>query len=295
MKRILMAAIALACITGGSAATLRAQDQTAPPPKVLLIIREMVKVGKGEAHAKNEAAFVRAFAAVKAPDRYLAVTTMSGPSEAWFLEGFDSFAEWEKTNKYDDQPKVGAAVGPIMEKDAEYIADGNQTVATFNEKWSYRPAMNVSEMRYFEVETIRLRPGHDKDWEDLVTLYNATAEKINMDEHDIFYEARYGAPAGTLYIFTPRKSLADLDAAMGAGKAFQDALGPDGQKKWAQLIEATIANDNTTLVEFSPEMSFPPEAWVKADPDYWKPKPMAAPRTPAPAMPKPAPAPATKN
>ena len=295
MKKILIAAIALACMTGGSAVTLRAQDQTNPPPKVLLIIREMVKVGKGAAHTKNEAAFVRAFAAVKAPDRYLAVTTMTGPSEAWFFEGFDSYAEWEKTNQYDDQPKVGAAVGPIMEKDADYITDGNQTVATYNEKWSYRPGMNVAEMRYFEVETIRLRPGHDKDWEDLVALYKATAEKIKLDEHDIFFEARYGAPAGTVYIFTPRKSLADLDTAMGAGKAFQEALGPDGQKKWAQLIEAAIANDNTTLVRFSPEMSYPLDAWVKADPGFWKPKAMAAQKAPAAAAKKPAEAPATKN
>ncbi len=292
MKKILMAAIALACMTSG-AAVLRAQDQTRPIPKVLLIIKEPVKVGKGAGHSKNEAAFVRAATAAKMPDRYLAVTTMSGPSEAWFLEGYDSYAEMEKENKYDDQPKVEAMVGPIMEKDADYVSEGNQTVATYNEKWSYKPGMDVAEMRYFEVETIRLRPGHDQDWEDLVTLYKATAEKINMDEHDIFFEAHYGAPNGTIYIFTPRKSLADLDGAMAAGKAFQDALGADGQKKWAQLIEASVATDSTTLVEFSPEMSYPPDDWVKAYPDFWKPKPMMAPK--APAAKKPAAAPATTN
>ena len=178
-------------------------------------------------------------------------------------------------------------------KDADYITDGNQTVAIYNEKWSYRPGMNVAEMRYCVVATIRLRPGHDKEWEDLVALYKAAAEKIKLDEHDIFFEARYGAPAGTVYIFTPLKSLADLDAAMGARKVFQEALGPDGQKKWAELIEATIANDSSTLVRFSPEMSYPPDAWVKADPDYWKPKAMAAPKAPAAAAPKAAPA--TKN
>jgi hypothetical protein len=292
MKKILMAAIALACLTSG-AALLRAQDQTSPIPKVLLMDREMVKFGKDMAHAKNEAAFAKAFAGAKSPGRYLAVTTMSGPSEAWFLIGFDSYAEWAKSDLYDEQHKVGELVAPLMEKDTEYVADGNQVVATYNEKWSYRPGMNIAEMRYFEVETIRLRPGHDQDWEDLVKLYKATAEKANMDEHDIFFEARYGAPNGTLYIFTPRKSLADLDTAMAAGKAFQDALGADGQKKWAQLIEATVAADSTTLVRFSPEMSYAPEEWVKADPGFWKPKPMMAPK--APAAKKPAEAPATTN
>jgi len=281
MKKILMAAIALSCMISG-AAVLHAQEQTSPIPKVLLMVRESVKFGKDAGHAKNEAAFVRAAAAAKSPDRYLAVATMSGPGEAWFLVGYDSYAEWEKADKYDSQPKVQALTGPLMEKDADYVSEGNQVVTTYNEKWSYRPGMNIAEMRYFEVETIRLRQGHDKDWEDLVALFKATAEKINMDEHDIFFEARYGAPNGTIYIFTPRKSLADLDAAMAAGKAFRDALGEGGQKKWAQLLEAAIATDTTTLVRFSPEMSYPPEDWVKADPGFWKPKPMAAPKPAAP-------------
>ncbi len=175
-----------------------------------------------------------------------------------------------------------ALTGPLFEKDADYISDGTQVVATYNEKWSYKPDMNIAEMRYFEIETIHLRPGHDKDWEDLVALYQSAAAKANIDEYDIFFEARYGAPDGTLYIFTPRKSLADLDTAMGAGKALDDALGSDGQKKWAELEEAAIASANTTLVRFSPEMSYAPEDWVKSDPDFWAPKHMMAPKAAAP-------------
>lgn len=280
MRKILIAAIALACVTCG-AATLRAQDQIGSVPKVLVIDREMVKFGKARAHGKNEAAWARAEAAAKSPGRYLGATTLSGPSEAWFLEGFDSFAAWEKSDQYDDAQKVAELIAPLMEKDTEYVSDSSSVVATFNEAWSYRPGMNIAEMRYFEVETIRLRPGHDKDWEDAVALYKATAEKIKMDEHDIFFEARYGAPEGTLYIFTPRKSLADIDTALGAGKAFQDALGAEGQKKWAQLMEAAIASDSATLIKFSPEMSYAPDDWVKADPGFWKPKAMMAPKAAA--------------
>jgi hypothetical protein len=277
MKRMLMAVVALSWLAGG-AMSLRAQDQNALPPKVLVIDREMVKVGKGAAHAKNEAAFVRAFMGTKAPDRYLAATAMSGPSEAVFFIGFDSFAAMGEADKYDSQPKVTAAIGPLMEKDADYVSEGRQLVATFNEKWSYRPGMNIAEMRFFELETLRLRAGHDKEWEDLVTLYKTTAAKLNMDENDIFYEVRYGAPDGTVLIFTPRKALSDLDTAIGTGKAFQEALGESGQKKWAQLVEATVQSGATELLEFSPEMSYPPEDWVKSDPSFWKPKPTMAPK-----------------
>ncbi len=282
MRKILIAAVAVVWLAGG-AAMLRAQDQNRPIPKVLVIGKEMVKFGKDAGHAKNEAAFAKAEGMAKSPDHYLAATTMSGPSEAWFLVGFDSYAEWQKSSEYDNQPKVQALTGPLYEKDADYVSDSDQVVATYNEKWSYKPDMNIAEMRYFEVETIRLRPGRDKDWEDIVALYQATAAKANLDEHDIFFEARYGAANGTIYIFTPRKTLGDLDAAMVAGKAFDDALGPDGQKKFAELIQAAVATDSTTLLRFSPEMSYPPEEWVKFDPSFWKPKMMMAPKAAAPA------------
>ena len=277
MRKILIAAMAVACLSG-AAATLRAQDASGPIPKVLLIDREMVKFGKDAGHDKNEAAFARAAAAAKSPDHYLAATSVTGPSEAWFLVGFDSYADFQKETAYDEQPKVRALTAPLFEKDADYVSDSTEILATYNEKWSYKPDTDIPAMRYFEVETIRVRPGHDKDWEDLVALFNATAAKINLDEHDIFFEAHYGAPNGTIYIFTPRKSLDELDAAMGTGKSFQDALGPDGQKKWGELVEAAVGSDNTTLIRFSPDMSYPPEDWVKADPDFWAPKHMAAPK-----------------
>ena len=96
MKRILMAAIALACLTVGSVITLRAQEQNGPP-KVLLIMREMVKVGKGSAHEKNEAAFAKAFAAVKAPDRYLAVTSFTSPTCPTWSSPPTSARAWSRT------------------------------------------------------------------------------------------------------------------------------------------------------------------------------------------------------
>lgn len=281
MKKMLTAAMALAWLAGG-AATARAQDENAPP-KVLLIDREVVKLGQNRAHEKNEAAFVRAAEWVKSPTHYLAATTMSGPSEALFFIGFDSYAGWGEDEKWGSQPKIEALLGGIMQKDSDFLTAADQVVATYNEKWSYRPNTNIAEMRYFEMETIRRLPGHDSEWEQLIALYQTTAAKANIDEHDIFYEVHYGGENGTILIFTPRKTLADLDGAMAASKTFEDALGADGLKKWSQLAEATIASDSAELLRFSSSMSYPLDAWVKADPDFWKPKPMNAPKAATPA------------
>lgn len=293
MKRFLIVALAVSWFAG-TALTARAQDQAmSGPPKVLVIYRETEKYGRHTGHVKNEVAFAQAFAASKSPGRFLAVTAMSGPSEVWFLGLFDSYDAVEKSNQFDSHSSMEAQLQRLSEQDAEYVSEATQIVARYDEKSSYGPPVDISKMRYFEVTTIRLRPGHDKEWQDLVSLYKATAQKAKLDETDSFFDVTYGAPAGTILIFTPRHSLAELDAAT-ANKAFDEALGESGMKKWAELVQAAATSVRNDLYSFSPNMSYVPEAWVKGDPSYWKPKAAAAPKSVAPATKKPAAAPAAK-
>ncbi len=277
MKKFMLVAVALGALVGAGA-SLHAQDENTAAdalPKVLVIQRENVKVGKDAAHEKNEAAFARAFEAAKSPEHYLAATTLSGDDEVVFFVGYESFAAWGEDQKASSEPKMQAILTPLQEKDGDYVSDGHQVVATLNDKWSYHAQVEIGKQHYIEVETVRLRPGHDKDWEDLIDLYKSTAAKMNLDESNIFYEAKYGAPEGTVLIFTPRASMADIDTALGNDKAFQEALGQDGQKKWGQLVTASVESGRIDLLAVDPEMSYPLDSWVKADPDFWKPKPAA--------------------
>ncbi|MGZ5381184.1 MAG: hypothetical protein ACXWFQ_04945, partial [Thermoanaerobaculia bacterium] len=91
MKRISLYSTLLVSL---AAFPLRAAESPGPsaPPKVLQIFREEVKVGKAPAHVKVEKGFVAAFARANWPTHYLAMTTVTGPSEAWFLTGYPSFA-----------------------------------------------------------------------------------------------------------------------------------------------------------------------------------------------------------
>jgi hypothetical protein len=285
MRKLMLVAVALGALAGG-AASLHAQDEniTNTLPKVLVIDHEMVKFGKDAAHEKNEAAFARAFEAAKSPEHYLAATTLSGGDEAVFFVGYDSFAAWGEDQKASNEPKMQAMLAPLQEKDGDYVSDGHQLVATLNDKWSYQAqAVDIGKQHYIEVETVRLRPGHDKDWQDLIDLYKAALTKMSLDESDVFYEVKYGAPEGTVLIFTPRASMADIDTTIGNDKAFQEALGEDGQKKWSQLLTASVESGRIDLLAVDPEMSYPMESWVKADPDFWKPKPAVKAALKAPA------------
>src|SRR5690242_3814048 len=67
------------------------------PPKVLQVIREFVKPGKGgTAHEKAESAFVQAFARAKWPTHYFAASALTGRPRVLFFVGYESFEAWEK-------------------------------------------------------------------------------------------------------------------------------------------------------------------------------------------------------
>ena len=57
-------------------------------------------------------------------------------------------------------------------------------------------------------------------------------------------------------------------------------------KKLHDLEASALEFTQTNLFQFAPKMSYPRDEWIKADPDFWKPKPTAA--APAKADAKPA-------
>jgi hypothetical protein len=136
-------------------------------------------------------------------------------------------------------------------------------------------------MRYFEISVFHVRPGHEKDWDDLVKLVLKGYEQI-PDVHWATYQAVYGQAGGTYVVFTPMKSAAEIDRAFGQGKQFEAAMGADGMKKLGELSAAAIESSQTNLFAFNPRMSYVSEAFVKADPDFWKPAmPAVAAKKPA--------------
>lgn len=244
------------------------------PPKVLSVIREFVKPGRtGSMHEKTESAFVAAFAAANWPQHYLAVDSMSGPPRTLFLVGYDSFEAWEKDNLATmKNPTLSSALEHASLADSDLLASVDSGAFALREDYSLRAGVDIPHMRYFEISVFHVRPGHRKDWDDLVKMYMTAFEKI-PDTHWATFEGVYGNPDGTYLVFNPMKSLAETDRGFAQGKQFEAALGPEGMKKLSDLAAAAIESSQTNLFMFNPRESYPPDSWVKADPDFWKPKP----------------------
>jgi hypothetical protein len=63
--------------------------------------------------------------------------------------------------------------------------------------------------------------------------------------------------------------MAEMDsAAERHGKAYQDALGEDGQMKVDEFQGQGVESTEAQLFAFSPKMSYPSPKWVEADPDF---------------------------
>lgn len=292
MKRLMWALLGCMLVVA-TATTMSAQQAPQGPPKVLTIFREYVRPGHaGMAHEEAESAFVQAFKRANWPTHYFAVTALSGRPRALFLTGYDSFAAWEKDNQATDK---NAALSQALDRaamaDSDLLTETDAGTFVYRENYSLRPGVDIVHMRYFEISVFRVKQGHDKDWDELVKLVMNAYEKL-PDAHWATFEAVYGAPDGTFVVFNPLKSLAETDRMLGEQKQFAAAMGEEGMRKLRELSAAAIDFSETNLFQFAPKMSYPPEAWINEDPDFWKPKPAAA---PAPTTKKPVQKPTTKQ
>jgi hypothetical protein len=261
------------CLLAGCAVAVAQEPSAMEPPKVLSVTREYTKPGRnGTPHEKTESGFVQAMARAKWPTHYLAVESVTGKARALFFTAYDSFEAWEKdVLAVQKNAALSAALDRANLADGDLLASTDQAALMLRPELSLRESVDIAHMRYFEISRIHIRPGHDKDFESLAKLYQKGCEKL-PDCHWAMYQAVYGLEDGTYIIFNPMKSAAEIDHTIGNMKGFSDALGEDGMKKLDELTARTIESSETNLFVFNPRMSYVSEDWIKADPDFWKPK-----------------------
>jgi hypothetical protein len=265
------------------------------PPKVLQIFREEVKPGKVAAHQKVEAGWPRAFAHANWPVHYMAATSVTGPSEAWFLTGYPSYAAYE-----DDQHNMEKASALFAETqrlsalDGELLAQGRGMLAAFRDDLSYNTGVNLATMRYFTITITQVRPGHDAEFVEARKIVKAAHEKAGLPDGAAMYQVTAGAPGGTYLTFVARVSLEELDRSESIhGDTYRQALGGEaGQKRLAELGSSAVISSESNHFAFSPAMSYASPQLVAGDPAFWAPQPAPA-MKPAPAA-KPAPSTSAK-
>ncbi|HTQ87210.1 MAG TPA: hypothetical protein VMI93_13425 [Candidatus Solibacter sp.] len=277
MNKVSRCLVGLSLVVGCSS-TVLAQGN-APVPKVLQITREFTKPGKaGMAHDKTESLFVQAMEKAKWPTHYLGMTSLSGKQRALFLTDYASFEAWEKdTLAVAKNTTLANALERAGVVDGELLDSMDQGVFIYREDQSLRAMADISHQRYLEISAYHVRPGHIAEWNELVKMVKAAYETGVPGSHWGMYEQKYGGDGGTFLVLTSRKTLAEVDQAPQMDKQFAAAMGEAGMKKFIELIASSIESSQHQLFAFNPKMSYVEESWIKADPDFWKPKAPAAP------------------
>ena len=264
----------LLLLSSSASVAVFAQDASIiPTNKILVVAREYTKPGRDHsAHEKTEAAFVSASAASKVASHYYAVASLSGPQRALFFYSYPSFAAWEAENK-----AIGGDATLTTALDAANVADGDLLSSTDESVWVLRDDMSLNPgfrvgARYEDITQFRVKPGHDKGWEDLMKLVIAGYKKGIPEAHWGAYQEAYGTPGDGFIFITTIKSGSDIDSMFASGKRFEAAMGEDGMKKLEALEAVCVESEQSNLFVIDPKMSYPTDAFVKGDPDFWKPK-----------------------
>ena len=144
-------------------------------------------------HDKSESHFVAAITAAKWPTHYFALQSLSGKSRALYLTGYPSFKAWEDDNLATMKNKALSA-----ELDKDSVADGelldgiDQFVFYYDDDLSYKPSATLAYAKLMEITSFHIKPGHDKQWNDLANLVIDGHKKAGDSAHWATFDIAYG-------------------------------------------------------------------------------------------------------
>ena len=152
-----------------------------------------------------------------------------------------------------------------------------QGVYTYDPDLSYRPHDDIQNHRVYQISVFHVRPGHTKQWHELVKMVRDAHEKAGTSAHWGTYEVAFGAQDGTFIVLTGDPSMSAIDTGFAEDKKFREAIGGDeGMQKLDQLFGEAVDSSHSELFTVNPKQSYVSADWIKSDPAFWKSNPAAA-------------------
>jgi hypothetical protein len=273
-------------LLSSSFTAVTAQERSMAPPPVLLIVREDIKPGQMPAHGRHSAAFVRIFGKLQTPSYRIALVPVAGSeNEVVYITALQSFAQMERTQQETDK-KLSAAPASTraeldrLEKEAPDLHAAMRDLFTaYRPELSYNADVDIRQMRYFAITTVRVRPGMEDQYGEYVrTITNVARDKAKAELHIAAFQVIAGSPSTTYMFFRPMKSIAEYD--LRIGPRVREAMSDDQKKKADKMANETIVFSETSVYAFAPQLSYVPKDFAAGDPSFWNPKPEAPKPTP---------------
>lgn len=258
-----------------------AQAPTGVPtsqPNLLLIYREEVKVGHNAEHERTEAGWPAAYEKAKSPYYYLALESLTGPPEAWFVSPFESYEQMEKSMAIDrDDPMLAVEIPRLQRADGEHLTGIRSYHAVARKELSHGQYPDISKQRYFTITTFRMRPGREADFAAAAKAYAGALTRAGSPATFRVYQIVAGMPSPTYIIFGSTPTLGALDKMMASEDAVAKAFREEDQKIFEKFFEGLASSDSQRFA-LNPAMSYVSAELRATDPAFWMPKKKPAPK-----------------
>lgn len=241
-------------------------------PKLLTIVREEVKPGRAADHAHHEAGWPAAFEKAKSTDYYLAMTSLTGSPEAWYVAPQESHATIAASMKREDKdPVLSAELTRLGARDAEFIKNVTIIQAAGRPDLSFGKFPDVAKARFFEIITFTVRTGHVEKFEAIAKIYGNIRKRVAPDSSYRTYQVIAGMPAPTYFIFISVDDYAKFDQTTADHLKTITGMNPQEKAefdKWGDFM----VKEETQRFRLDPKQSYVSKEARAADPEFWSPK-----------------------
>ena len=241
-------------------------------PKLLTIVREEVKPGKSAEHARHEAGWPAAFEKAKSPDYYIAMTSLTGPTEAWYVVPYASHAAIAETMKREDKdPVLSAELGRLSARDAEFVHRVSVIQAAGRPDLSFGTFPDTAKMRFLEITTFTIRPGKGDQFDAIAKVYATLRKRVAPNSSYRIYSVISGMPGPAYLIFSSVTDYAQFDQEMENHVKTIKAATPQEKAeldKWSEIV----VKEESQRFKLDPGQSYVPKETRATDPEFWSPK-----------------------
>ena len=276
MKVRLAVKIALCLLVAGpllstKPAAAQIPSGVAPPPKYIYLSNIAIKPNMTGSFIANESSEVQAERAAKAPiqlfrhDQHyrFSARAVSSPGSTLLPTMQKEHEQGMSDAKLQDALKSTDAA------EAPALSQTYGSIYKYRDDLSLNPAVDISQMRFFDITLFHVRYGHYEDWEHLVKIYEKAYSSI-ANAHWAMFEKLYGEDSDRTFILvTPIKALAEEDQAMMDSDSLPKTVGADQMQLMHEMGSQTVESSESDLFAIVPQISYVPDAWVTASPDFW--------------------------
>ena len=162
--------------------------------------------------------------------------------------------------------------------DGELLSRTSRIIARFRPGLSYQPQVSLPEMRYMQVDIVRVKPGRPGSSPRAGAASSRRTRRPRWTNTGPSTKPMPATRTGPFF-FYPLKSLAQIDKSgpMHGADAYRDAVGEAGRIRMNEATVEAVDSSQTLLFALSSQMSLLSKQWIDADPAFWTPKPVPAP------------------